>query len=48
VTKEEAAGGSCGGPFEAFFGTEDQSYLGFFSNNKLREIWAFDVWLRTV
>lgn len=46
VTVEEAAGDSCGIAFDAFYGPEDASYLGLFENNKLREVWAFDPWLR--
>jgi hypothetical protein len=40
-------GDSCQGPTEAYYGPEDTSYLGFFVANKLREVFAFDVWLRT-
>jgi len=40
-------GDSCQGPADASYGPEDRSYLGFFVANKLREIFAFDVWLRT-
>lgn len=47
VTEEEAAGDSCGVASEAYYGREVSSYLGFFRNNKLRDVWAFDVWLRT-
>ncbi|MET0588667.1 MAG: hypothetical protein ABWZ75_09110 [Novosphingobium sp.] len=46
VTDEEAAGGSCDVAFDPFFSPEDVSYLGLFQNNKLREVWAFDQWLR--
>lgn len=48
VTEDEAAGDSCGMPYKAFYGPEDSSYLGVFKNNKLREVSAFDVWLRTI
>lgn len=48
VSEEEAASDSCGmGPVDAFYGSEINSYLGFFRNNKLREVSMFDAWLRT-
>ena len=48
VSEEEAASDSCGmGPVDAFYGSEINSYLGFFRNNKLREVSVFDAWLRT-
>lgn len=38
----------CGpGPRDAFYGVGDESYLGLFRNNKLREVSVFDAWLRT-
>lgn len=46
VTEEEAASDSCGVVRDAFYGPEDASYLGLFVNNMLREVSAFDVWLR--
>ncbi len=47
VTAEEVDGGSCDAPSDAHYAPVDSSYLGFFRNNKLREVTAFDVWLRT-
>lgn len=43
---EDDAGGSCSGPYPAFYGPEDTSYLGVFINNRLRDISTFDQWLR--
>jgi hypothetical protein len=36
------------GAVEPFFETQDASYLGLFRNNRLREVSAFDAWLREV
>ena len=46
LTNEEVSGGSCDAPHDSFYGPEDASYLGLFKNNELREVWAFDQWLR--
>lgn len=49
VTQAEAARDSCGeGAVNAYYYSEDTSYLGLFLNNKLREVSAFDQWLRTI
>ena len=46
-TEDEAAGSSCGmGAVVPYYGPEDASYLGLFLNNALREVSAFDAWLR--
>jgi len=49
LSDADAADDSCGATaFDAFYGYERTSYLGTFRNNALREISAFDVWLRTL
>jgi hypothetical protein len=46
ITEKEAAGDSCGYPEPAHYGVTRLSYLGVFSNNKLRTVSAFDEWLQ--
>lgn len=48
ISETEASGDSCTVPSPAFFAVEDRSYLGVFVNNRLREVSAFDAWLREV
>jgi hypothetical protein len=48
ISEVEASGDSCTVPSPAFFAVEDRSYLGVFVNNRLREVSAFDAWLREV
>lgn len=46
VREEDVGGGSCGMPEPAHYARQDASYLGLSVNNRLREVSAFDVWLR--
>lgn len=46
VTDEMSASDTCASPEPAHWYAEDHAYLAAFQNNKLREVSAFDVWLR--
>lgn len=48
VSEVQAANDGCGvsSPEPAYFGPLDASYLGYFVGNKLRRVFAFDVWLQ--
>ena len=46
LTGEDVDGGSCDVPHDPFYAAQDVSYLGLFFNNRLREVSAFEQWLR--